>query len=60
MKVRESGMSEAAYWETLFNLPLILDRLGVAFTQDRPVLLVELIQLCCIRIRDARSRTGRT
>lgn len=29
MKVRESGMPEEAYWETLFNVPLILDRLGV-------------------------------
>ncbi len=29
MKVRESGMPEEAFWETLFNVPLILDRLGV-------------------------------
>jgi SAM-dependent methyltransferase len=29
MKLRESGMPEEAYWETLFDLPLILDRLGV-------------------------------
>ncbi len=29
MKVRESGMPEEAYWETLFDIPLILDRLGV-------------------------------
>ncbi len=29
MKVRESGMPEEAYWETLFNVPLILDRLGI-------------------------------
>lgn len=29
MKVRESGMPEEAYWETLFNVPLILDRLAV-------------------------------
>lgn len=29
MKVRESGMPEEAYWETLFDVPLILDRLGV-------------------------------
>ena len=27
MKVRDSGMPEAAYWETLFDAPLILDRL---------------------------------
>lgn len=32
MKLRESGMPEEAYWETLFNVPLILDRLGVDAT----------------------------
>jgi tRNA G46 methylase TrmB len=29
MKLRESGMPEEAYWETLLDAPLILDRLGV-------------------------------
>ena len=29
MKVRESGMPEAAYWASLFNVPLILDALGI-------------------------------
>ena len=29
MKLRESGMPEEAYWEALFDVPLILDRLGV-------------------------------
>ena len=29
MKVRESGMPEEAYWESLFDVPLILDRLGI-------------------------------
>jgi SAM-dependent methyltransferase len=29
MKLRESGMPEEAYWETLFDVRLILDRLGV-------------------------------
>jgi SAM-dependent methyltransferase len=29
MKLRESGMPEEAYWETLFDVGLILDRLGV-------------------------------
>ncbi len=29
MRVRESGMPEEAYWETLFDVPIILDRLGV-------------------------------
>jgi SAM-dependent methyltransferase len=29
MKLRESGMPEEAYWETLFDVPLILDRLRV-------------------------------
>lgn len=30
MKLRESGMPEETYWETLLDVPLILDRLGVA------------------------------
>jgi SAM-dependent methyltransferase len=29
MKVRKSGMPEEAYWETLLDVPLILDRLGM-------------------------------
>jgi len=29
MRLRESGMPEEAYWERLFDVPLILDRLGV-------------------------------
>lgn len=29
MKLRESGMPEEAYWETLLDVPLILDRLGI-------------------------------
>lgn len=29
MKVRDSGMPGAGYWETLFDVPLILDRMGV-------------------------------
>lgn len=29
MKMRDSGMPEESYWETLFDVPLILDRLGV-------------------------------
>jgi SAM-dependent methyltransferase len=29
MKVRESGMPEEAYWESLLDVPLILDRLGI-------------------------------
>lgn len=29
MKLRESGMPEESYWETLFNVELILDRLGI-------------------------------
>ena len=28
MKLRESGMPEEAFWETLLDVPLILDRLG--------------------------------
>jgi SAM-dependent methyltransferase len=29
MKLRESGMPEEAYWERLFDVPLVLDRLEV-------------------------------
>jgi SAM-dependent methyltransferase len=29
MKLRESGMPEETFWETLFDVPLILDRLGI-------------------------------
>ena len=29
MKLRESGMPEESYWETLFDVTLILDRLGI-------------------------------
>lgn len=29
MKIRDSGMPDEAYWESLFDVPLILSRLGV-------------------------------
>lgn len=29
MKVRESGMPDEAWWESLFDVPLILERLGI-------------------------------
>lgn len=29
MKMRDSGMPEEGYWETLLDVPLILDRLGI-------------------------------
>jgi SAM-dependent methyltransferase len=34
MKVRDSGMPEEAFWETLLDVPLILDRLSVARRHD--------------------------
>lgn len=34
MKVRDSGMPEEDYWESLFDVPLILDRLGVCRFRD--------------------------
>ena len=34
MKVRDSGMPEEAYWESLFDIPLILDRLGIDSAVD--------------------------
>jgi SAM-dependent methyltransferase len=30
MKLRESGMPEEAYWESLLDVPLILDRAGIS------------------------------
>ena len=32
MRLRESGMPEEAYWKTLLDVPLILDRLGIDAT----------------------------
>jgi SAM-dependent methyltransferase len=32
MKLRESGMPEEEYWESLFNVELILDRMGIDAT----------------------------
>jgi SAM-dependent methyltransferase len=34
MKIRDSGMPDEAYWETLFDVPLILERLAVARFHD--------------------------
>lgn len=41
MKMRDSGMPEEAYWETLLDVPLILDRLGVNST------LRDVVELGC-------------
>ena len=30
MKLRDSGMPDEDYWETLFDVTLVLDRLGIA------------------------------
>jgi SAM-dependent methyltransferase len=34
MKIRDSGMPDESYWETLFDIPLILERLGIAQYRD--------------------------
>lgn len=34
MKIRDSGMPDESYWETLFDVPLILCRLGIDRFQD--------------------------
>lgn len=34
MKIRDSGMPDEAYWESLFDVPLILSRLGVERFHD--------------------------
>ena len=41
MKLRDSGMPEEAYWETLLDVDLILDRLGVNAT------LRDVVELGC-------------
>lgn len=37
MKVRDSGMPEADYWDSLFDLPLILDRMELLEVKGRIV-----------------------
>lgn len=34
MQIRDSGMPDEAYWETLFDVPLILSRLGINDLHD--------------------------
>jgi SAM-dependent methyltransferase len=34
MRIRDSGMPDEAYWESLFDVPLILSRLGIERFQD--------------------------
>jgi SAM-dependent methyltransferase len=34
MKIRDSGMPDEAYWETLFDVPLVLDRMGIGQYHD--------------------------
>lgn len=34
MKIRDSGMPDEAYWESLFDVPLILDRLDIRQYRD--------------------------
>ncbi|MEQ1748509.1 MAG: class I SAM-dependent methyltransferase [Prosthecobacter sp.] len=41
MKMRDSGMPEETYWETLLDVPLILDQLGVDGT------LRDVVELGC-------------
>jgi SAM-dependent methyltransferase len=41
MKLRDSGMPDEAYWETLFDVPLVLARLGIDDT------LGDVVELGC-------------
>ncbi len=41
MKLRDSGMPDEAYWETLFDVPLVLTRLGIDGT------LGDVVELGC-------------
>ena len=34
MQIRDSGMPDEAYWESLFNVPLVLSRLGIGRFHD--------------------------
>jgi SAM-dependent methyltransferase len=34
MKIRDSGMPDEAYWESLFDVPLIIARLGISRYRD--------------------------
>src|SRR5688572_27276164 len=34
MKIRDSGIPDEPYWESLFDVPLILSRLGINQFQD--------------------------
>jgi SAM-dependent methyltransferase len=57
MKLRDSGMPEEAYWETLFDVPRVLERLGIDTS------LGDVIELGCgygtFSIPVARSIRGR-
>ena len=41
MKLRDSGMPDEAYWETLFDIPLVLARMGIDGT------LGDVVELGC-------------
>lgn len=45
MLIRESGMPAQAYWETLFDVPLILDAFG--FTSDSAAPAGDIAELGC-------------
>ena len=41
MKLRESGMPEETYWESLFDVQMVLDRLGIDAS------LKDMVELGC-------------
>jgi SAM-dependent methyltransferase len=51
MKLRDSGMPEEAYWESLFDVPLVLARLGIDGTLGDGMLddgmLGDVVELGC-------------
>jgi len=57
MKLRDSGMPDEAYWETLFDVPLVLARLGIDSS------LGDVVELGCgygtFSIPIARAITGK-
>jgi len=46
MKLRDSGMPDEAYWETLFDVPLVLARLGINATLGDGI-LGDVVELGC-------------
>jgi SAM-dependent methyltransferase len=47
MKIRESGMPEQAYWESLFDVPAILDAFGFNLNPNRQSNPGDIVEVGC-------------